>query len=270
LTSPHSPLSPAETRDRILGARGVLFDLDGVLTPTAEVHMSAWSRLFTPFLAAQDVKPYSDADYFGYIDGKPRYDGVRSLLASRGLSLLDGDPTDAPELETVCGLGNRKNKAFNETLAEDGVSPYPGSLRFLDAVVAAGLQVAVVTSSLNGEMVLTAAGLRDRFEIVVDGVRARAEKLAGKPAPDTYAFGAKLLGLTAAECVVVEDAESGIQSGRAGDFGLVLGVNRGVGAEVLFEAGADTVVTDLDELLPLHESTDPSSTVNSTVNGVHA
>jgi beta-phosphoglucomutase family hydrolase len=267
LTSPHSPLSPAETRDRILGARGVLFDLDGVLTPTAEVHMSAWSRLFTPFLAANGATPYTDADYFGYIDGKPRYDGVRSLLASRGLSLPDGDPGDAPELETVCGLGNRKNKAFNETLAEDGVSPYPGSLRFLDAVVAAGLKVAVVTSSLNGEMVLTAAGLRDRFEIVVDGVRSRAEKLAGKPAPDTYAFGAKLLGLTAAECVVIEDAESGIQSGRAGDFGLVLGVDRGVGAHVLLEAGADTVVADLDELLPLIGSTVVST---PTASGVSA
>lgn len=265
LTSPHSPLSPAETRDRVLGARGILFDLDGVLTPTAEVHMSAWSRLFTPFLDAQGVKPYTDADYFAYIDGKPRYDGVRSLLASRGLSLPDGEPTDAPELETVCGLGNRKNKAFNETLAEDGVSAYPGSLRFLDAVVAAGLKVAVVTSSLNGEMVLTAAGLRDRFEIVVDGVRARAEKLAGKPAPDTYLFGAELLGLTAAQCVVIEDAESGIQSGRSGDFGLVLGVDRGVGAHVLFEAGADTVVTDLDELLPLIGSTVLSSPSSSGV-----
>ena len=264
MTSPHSPLTPAETRDRVLGARGVLFDLDGVLTPTAEVHMSAWSRLFTPFLAGHGVKPYTDADYFAYIDGKPRYDGVRSLLASRALSLPDGAPTDAPEQETVCGLGNRKNKAFNETLAEDGVSPYPGSLRFLDAVVAAGLEVAVVTSSLNGEMVLTAAGLRDRFEIVVDGVRARAENLAGKPAPDTYAFAAGLLGLTAAQCVVVEDAESGIQSGRAGDFGLVLGVDRGVGPQVLLEAGADTVVADLSELLPLIGSTIPS-----TGSGVH-
>jgi beta-phosphoglucomutase family hydrolase len=266
LTSPHSPLSPAQTRDRVLGARGVLFDLDGVLTPTAEVHMSAWSRLFTPFLEAHDAKPYTDADYFAYIDGKPRYDGVRSLLASRGLTLPDGDPTDVPEQETVCGLGNRKNKAFNETLAEDGVSPYPGSLRFLDAVVAAGLQVAVVTSSLNGQMVLTAAGLRDRFEIVVDGVRARAENLPGKPSPATYQFGAELLGLTAAECVVIEDAESGIQSGRSGDFGLVLGVDRGVGAHVLLDAGADTVVADLAELLPLIGSTVPSSPTASGVN----
>lgn len=267
MTSPHFPLSPAETRDRVLRARGVLFDLDGVLTPTAEVHMNAWSRLFTPFLAGRGVAPYTDADYFGYIDGKPRYDGVRSLLASRGLALPDGDPTDAPERETVCGLGNRKNRAFNQTLAEDGVRPFPGSLRFLDAVVAAGLEVAVVTSSLNGEMVLTAAGLRDRFGIVVDGVRARAENLAGKPAPDTYAFAAELLGLTKAECVVIEDAESGIQSGRAGDFGLVLGVDRGVGAAVLLEAGADTVVADLDELLPLIGGPVPSL---PTANGVPA
>jgi len=268
LILPITPLTPAETRDRILAMRGILFDLDGVLTPTAEVHMSAWSRLFTPFLAERGVTPaYTDADYFKYVDGKPRYDGVRSLLASRGITLPDGDTTDAPDVDTVCGLGNRKNAAFNETLAEEGVTPYPGSLRFLDAAVDAGLQVAVVTSSRNGQMVLEAAGLRHRFEIVVDGLRAAAEGLPGKPAPATYQFGAELLGLTAAECVVIEDAESGIQSGRAGDFGLVLGVDRGVGPEVLYEAGADVVVADLDDLLPLVPSDVPTPT---TVSGARA
>lgn len=231
--------------------RGVLFDLDGVLTPTADVHMAAWSRLFTPFLEQQGVSPaYSDADYFQYIDGKPRYDGVRSLLASRGILLPDGDPTDAPERSTVCGLGNRKNDAFNETLAEDGVTPYPGSIEFLDFVVAAGLAVAVVTSSRNGEKTLAAAGIRDRFEIVVDGLLSAERGLAGKPAPDTYELGAALLGLSAADCVVVEDAHSGIQAGRAGNFGLVLGVDRGVGAQTLLDAGADAVVADLHDLLP--------------------
>jgi HAD superfamily hydrolase (TIGR01509 family) len=255
MTLTQFPLSRAETRDRLLSMRGVLFDLDGVLTPTADVHMSAWSRLFTPFLEDQGVSPsYSDADYFRYIDGKPRYDGVRSLLASRGIVLPDGEPTDAPELDTVCGLGNRKNEAFKETLAEDGVTPYPGSLAFLDFVVASGLAVAVVTSSRNGEMTLRAAGIRGRFEIVVDGLLSAERGLAGKPAPDTYELGARLLGLDAAECVVVEDAHSGVQAGRAGDFGLVLGVDRGVGAQTLLDAGADAVVSDLRELVPAHLS----------------
>ena len=231
--------------------KGVLFDLDGVLTPTADVHMMAWSRLFRPYLASRGAAEYLPEDYFAYIDGKPRYDGVRALLASRGILLPDGSPTDSPDLETVCGLGNRKNQAFNETLAEDGVVPYPGSLRFLDAVMDAGLRVAVVTSSLNGEKVLAAAGLRHRFGVVVDGVVSAGRGLAGKPAPDTYEFGAASLGLSPAECIVVEDAHSGVQSGRAGNFGLVLGVNRGVGAQTLLDVGADIVVDDLDDLLPL-------------------
>lgn len=243
--------SGSTTIHEFAGIRGVLFDLDGVLTPTADVHMSAWSRLFMPYLASKGAAPYVDADYFAYIDGKPRYDGVRSLLASRGIVLPDGLPSDSPDLETVCGLGNRKNRAFNDTLAEDGVSPYPGSLRFLDAVVAAGFAVAVVTSSLNGEKVLLAAGLRHRFEVVVDGVVSASHGLAGKPSPQTYEFGALQLGLSATECVVVEDAHSGVAAGRAGGFGLVLGVDRGVGADTLFEAGADVVVDDLDDLLPL-------------------
>ncbi|WP_241978211.1 HAD-IA family hydrolase [Cryobacterium sp. TMT2-42-4] len=251
MTSTRFPLSRAETRARLLSMRGVLFDLDGVLTPTADVHMAAWARLFTRFLEDEGVNPaYSDADYFQYIDGKPRYDGVRSLLASRGIQLPDGDPTDAPERNTVCGLGNRKNEAFNETLAESGVTPYPGSIEFLDYVVAAGLAVAVVTSSRNGEKTLAAAGIRGRFEIVVDGLLSAERGLAGKPAPDTYELGAALLGLDAAQCVVVEDAHSGIQAGRAGNFGLVLGVDRGVGTQTLLDAGADVVVPDLHELLP--------------------
>jgi HAD superfamily hydrolase (TIGR01509 family) len=260
MTSPTFPLSPMQARDRLLGLRGVLFDLDGVLTPTADVHMAAWSRLFTPFLEDQGVSPsYSDSDYFKYIDGKPRYDGVRSLLASRGITLPDGEPTDASTRDTVCGLGNRKNAAFNETLAEDGVTPYPGSLDFLDYVAGAGLLVAVVTSSRNGELTLGAAGIRDRFGIVVDGNLAAERQLAGKPAPDTYELGAQLLGLTAAECIVVEDAESGVQAGRAGNFGLVIGVDRGVGAQTLLDAGADIVVSDLDELVPrpIEPSTSP-------------
>lgn len=239
---------PTPARLSSLGA--LLFDLDGVLTPTAEVHMQAWSRLFTPYLKGKDVEGYTDADYFASIDGRPRYDGVRALLASRGITLPEGLPGDAPELETVCGLGNRKNRAFNETLEEDGVAPYPGSLAFLDAAIAAGVAVAVVTSSRNGVPVLEAAGLRDRFDVVVDGVLAADREIAGKPAPDTYLYAADLLGLPASACAVVEDAHSGVAAGRAGAFGLVIGVDRGVGADTLLAHGADTVVDDLAELLP--------------------
>ncbi|WP_169164751.1 HAD family hydrolase [Cellulomonas taurus] len=227
----------------------VLFDLDGVLTPTAVVHMHAWARLFTPVLDQHGVAPYSDADYFAFIDGKPRYDGVRSLLTSRGIDLPWGDPTDAPEAETVCGLGNRKNAVFTEVLRTEGVTPYPGSVALVDALIADGRRVAVVSSSRNAVPVLAAAGLTDRFPVVVDGLVAAARHLPGKPAPDTYLDAAAQLGVPAAQAVVVEDAESGVASGRAGDFGLVVGVDRGAGAETLIAHGADLVVDDLAELL---------------------
>ncbi|MGV8894914.1 MAG: HAD family hydrolase [Rhodoglobus sp.] len=233
------------------GIRGVLFDLDGVLTPTTDVHMAAWARLFMPYLDEHGVAPYTEQDYFDFIDGKPRYDGVRSMLGARGLELPEGAPTDDPSADTVCGLGNRKNDTVSRVLAEEGVSPYPGSILFLDAVTKAGLQVAVVSSSRNAPAVLEAAGLADRFEIVVDGVVAAAGNIAGKPAPDTYLHAATLLGLTAAECVVIEDAHSGVQAGRAGNFGLVLGVDRGAGAQELLDSGASIVVSDLQDMLPL-------------------
>ncbi|SMG35628.1 HAD family hydrolase [Agreia pratensis] len=258
-SAPIPVLSTIDARVRLLSLNAVLFDLDGVLTPTADVHMSAWARLFSPYLASRGIdEPYTDADYFAYIDGKPRYDGVRSFLASRSITLPEGTPEDAPELETVCGLGNRKNSAFTETLQSEGVAPYPGSLRFLDAVADAGLLVAVVSSSRNAEPVLRAAGIRDRFDVVVDGLVAAEKGLAGKPSPATYAYGAELLGLTPQQCVVVEDAHSGVQAGRDGKFGLVLGVNRGAGASELLGSGADIVVDDLDELLPLSSSSTPT------------
>jgi len=240
--------TPTRTLDELGGLRGLLFDLDGVLTPTAEVHMRAWSRLFTPYLEQAGVAPYTEADYFEHVDGKPRYDGVRDLLAARGLDLPQGTPDDSPDAETVCGLGNRKNAAFSAELAENGVSPYPGSVAFLDAAIAAGYAVAVVSSSANATSVLEAAGLRDRFEVVVDGVVAVRDRLAGKPAPDTYLDGARLLGLDPASCAVVEDATSGVAAGAAGPFGLVVGVDRGVGHDALLAAGADVVVDDLAEL----------------------
>lgn len=251
INAPSNPtLSPPAAAERLLGLRAVLFDLDGVITPTAEIHMHAWAKLFSAYLASRGIaEPYTDDDYFAHIDGRPRYDGVRAMLASRGIVLPEGSPTDAPELETVCGLGNRKNTVFTAVLEEDGIAAYPGSLAFLDTVVAAGLEVAVVSSSKNAEVVLQAAGLRDRFEVVMDGVVAAREGIAGKPAPDTYVEAARLLGFTPADCVVVEDAHSGVEAGRQGAFGLVLGVDRGIGAQTLIDAGADIVVDDLDELI---------------------
>lgn len=256
-----SPIAP-EAAD-LSGIRGYLFDLDGVLTPTAIVHMHAWSRLFTPFLEAHGANPYTDDDYFAYIDGKPRYDGVRSLLASRGIVVDEGDVTDAGTLDTVHGLGNRKNDAFNATLAEEGVAPYPASVAFLDAVTRAGAKVAVVSSSKNAPAVLAAAGLADRFEVVVDGAVAAREGLPGKPEPDTFERAADLLGLDTADCAVVEDAESGVKAGAAGEFGIVIGVDRGVGREALEELGADVIVDELDELIPAVERAAAASGIGS-------
>lgn len=228
-----------------------LFDLDGVVTPTAEVHMKAWSALFNDYLTAHGhSEPYTDADYFAHVDGRPRYDGVRAMLASRGIELPEGDPSDPPTADTICGLGNRKNDAFNEVLRRDGVAGYPGSVRLIEALAARGVKLAIVSSSRNAPAVLAAAGLRDWFPVVVDGVVAAEQGLPGKPAPDTFAFAARTLEVAADRAVVLEDAVSGVQAGRAGDFGLVVGVDRGVGAETLRDNGADLVVADLEELLP--------------------
>ena len=226
-----------------------LFDLDGVLTPTAEVHMRAWRQLFTDFLAKRGIdQPYLDSDYFDYIDGKPRYDGVRTFLASRGIQLADGDPGDGPDVETVCGLGNRKNEFFAAVLRDEGVRPYAGSVQLLDHLAEYGTKVAVVTSSRNATAVLEAADLQSRFGVVVDGNVAADQGLRGKPSPDTFLAAAHELGVPAARAVVLEDAVSGVEAGRAGGFGLVVGVDRGVGVQRLTESGADVVVADLAEL----------------------
>lgn len=227
-----------------------LFDLDGVITPTAEVHQRAWGRMFTDFLADHpDAQPYTEDDYFAYVDGKPRYEGVQSFLASRGIDLPYGDPSDDPASLTVCALGNRKNDYFSEVLRTDGVEPYPGSLALLDALDERGVRSALVSSSRNARKVIEAAGVADRFEVVIDGEVAAAEGIAGKPEPDTYAAAAARLGVPTTRSVVLEDAVSGVQAGAAGDFGLVVGVDRGAGADVLREHGADLVVADLAELL---------------------
>ena len=233
----------------------VLFDLDGVLTPTAEVHMRAWAEMFNAFLSrwdspGADTSAYTDADYYAHVDGKPRYDGVRDLLTARGISLPDGDPSDPPDADTVCGLGNRKNDAFNEVLERDGVTAYPGSVLLLDHLRELGIPLAVVSSSVNAPAVLAAAGLADRFRTVVSGAVATELGLPGKPAPDTFLHAAAELGATAATSVVLEDAVSGVRAGAAGHFALVIGVDRGVGHEALSAAGATIVVSDLAELVP--------------------
>jgi beta-phosphoglucomutase family hydrolase len=242
-----------ETRNSAwTSASAILFDLDGVLTPTATVHEQAWKELFEGYLASRpDVPGYREEDYFDHIDGKPRFDGVRDFLASRGIVLPEGGEDSSSEdsaQATVQGLGNRKNQVFNDIVSA-GVEPFEGSVRFLEAAVARGLKVAVVSSSRNAPAVLKAAGLNGHFEIVVDGVVAAAEGLPGKPNPATYTYAAQLLGLPSEECVVVEDAVSGVQAGYAGNFHSVIGVDRGAGRETLIDAGATRVVNDLQELL---------------------
>lgn len=228
----------------------VLFDLDGVLTPTAEVHMRAWDEMFNGYLAGiPGQAPYTDADYFAFVDGKPRYDGVRDMLASRGIALPEGTPDDDPALETVCGLGNRKNDAVTAVIERDGVTPYPGSVRLVEQLSAGHHRLAVVSSSKNAKAVLESSGLLRYFPVVVDGNLAGEESLAGKPAPDTFIRAASLLGALASESVVVEDAISGVAAGAAGHFGLVVGVDRGVGRDALLDAGAHLVVTDLGDLV---------------------
>jgi beta-phosphoglucomutase family hydrolase len=229
---------------------GVLFDLDGVLTPTAEVHMHAWRTMFEELFAAWEVSPpYSDADYFAHLDGKKRYDGVASLLRSRDVEVPWGDPSDPSTADTVCGIGNRKNDVFARVLREEGIAPYPGSVALLDLLIAAEVPIAVVSSSKNAEEVLRVAGLRDRFRVVMDGVIAERDHLASKPAPDVFSEAARMLGVDPARSAAVEDALSGVQSAAAAGFGLVVGVDRGAGAETLRDAGAHVVVSDLAELV---------------------
>jgi beta-phosphoglucomutase family hydrolase len=222
---------------------GVLFDLDGVITPTAEIHEHAWGELFADF-------GYTADDYLRFIDGRPRYDGVRTFLASREIVLPEGSPEDPPGDDTVCGLGNRKNELFNTILSRDGIAPYPASQATLDHLAATGVPSGIVSSSKNAVRVLVAAGLGDRFDVVVDGVVVAEMGLAGKPRPDAFLFGARQLGVEPASSVVVEDAVSGVEAGRAGGFGIVIGVDRGAGRDALLGNGATFVVDDLAELLP--------------------
>lgn len=228
----------------------MLFDLDGVLTPTAEVHMHAWQAMFTELFAAWGITPpYTERDYFLYLDGKKRYDGVASLLRSRDVEVPWGDPLDPPTADTVCGIGNRKNLVFERVLREEGIAPYPGSLRLLDKLQAAGTPVAVVSSSKNAREVLTVAGLIDRFPVIMDGLVAEREHIPSKPAPEMFLAAARMLGVDPARSAAIEDAHSGVESAAGGGFALVVGVDRGVGAQVLRDAGAHVVVDDLAEFV---------------------
>jgi beta-phosphoglucomutase family hydrolase len=240
------------------GITTCLFDLDGVLTQTARIHAQAWKEMFDDFLrdwAERTGEPFEPfdrpTDYDEYVDGLPRLDGVLSFLQSRGIDLPMGAPSDPPETETVHALGTRKNDLVLELIEQQGVEPYDGSVRFAEAARDAGLRRAVVSSSTNCQDVLVAAGIDHLFEARVDGVVAERDNLAGKPAPDTFLAGARLLGTEPAQSVVIEDALAGVEAGRAGDFGWVVGVDRTGQAEALRRRGADVVVQDLAELLEL-------------------
>jgi beta-phosphoglucomutase family hydrolase len=241
------------TRERF---DAILFDLDGVLTDTARIHAACWKRMFDAFLETRAeadgdaFRPFDiEADYPPYVDGKPRFDGVRDFLASRGIELPEGAPDDPPECETVCGLGNRKNEMVNRAIGELGVDAYPGSVAVLRRLREDGVETAVVSSSSNCAAVLEAAKIADLFDAKVDGVDIVELGLAGKPAPDSFLEGARRLGASPERCAVVEDAISGVRAGRAGGFALVIGVARKGDAQTLSENGADLVVADLAELL---------------------
>jgi HAD superfamily hydrolase (TIGR01509 family) len=227
-----------------------LFDLDGVLTPTALVHQAAWTETFDRFLdEAGSSIPFTEEDYLAFVDGKPRYDGVRSFLRSRGVNLAEGTPADPPGLDTVQALGNLKNEAFRAVLNRDGIAPYPDALALVDELDDRQVPWVVVSSSANAIDVLTAAGLARRAAFVVDAGVATKERLAGKPSPDTFLYAAHSLGHSVDRCAVVEDAVAGVMAGRAGGFGLVVGVARHGGGVALSDAGADLVVTDLTPLI---------------------
>jgi alpha,alpha-trehalase len=235
----------------------LLFDLDGVITKTAAVHAEAWKALFDEFLRqwadqhGEAFRPFEvPADYVRYVDGKRRYDGVASFLGSRGIDLPRGEPGDGPDERTVCGLGNRKDGYFIEAVAERGVEVFDDTVTLIDAARRVGKRLAVVSASEHCESVLARVGLLDRFEVKVTGKEASAWGLPGKPAPDTFLKAAELLGVPPGRAVVFEDAIAGVQAGRAGGFGLVVGVNRGEAAEALAANGADLVVSDLRQLAP--------------------
>jgi beta-phosphoglucomutase family hydrolase len=250
---PQPDTQHAITRDRY---DAVLLDLDGVITDTASIHAACWKQMFDEYLQNRAIqrneafRPFDvTADYRLYVDGKPRFDGVRDFLASRDIHLPEGSVDDPSQTETVCGLGNRKNDLVNKIIEEGGVEPYEGSVKFLGHLRSQGFKIAIVTSSQNCTAVLKAVKLDHFFDVQVDGNTIHAQHLAGKPAPDTFLMAAKLLGIDQVRAVVVEDALSGVEAGAAGNFGLVIGVARKGNAEELRHHGARLVVNDLGELV---------------------
>jgi beta-phosphoglucomutase family hydrolase len=237
-----------------------VIDLDGVVTQTAQVHAHAWASMFNEYLRArpettgENHAPFEDQDYREYVDGRPRYDGVRTFLESRGIHLPLGAPSDRPNQETVCGLGNRKNELFHELLAAEGPKVFDDAITQIKRWRARGIKTAMVSSSRNAGMIIDVAGIRELFDVTIDGADAARLGLPGKPAPDTFLEAAKRLGADPARTIFVEDAISGVQAGRAGNFGLVVGVAREGNAEALRENGADRVVQELTELEDLHNS----------------
>lgn len=233
-----------------------LFDMDGVLTETATVHAAAWKETFDALLrerAARDGVPFVpfevSTDYVQYVDGRKREDGVRTFLASRDITLPDGDPSDPPGHDTVWAVGNTKNRLVLQIITRDGVRAFPGSVRYLHAVRAAGLATAVVSASANAAQVLDSAGIADQFDVRVDGVVAGEQRLAGKPAPDTFLAAARMLGVDPGHATVFEDALAGVSAGHSGHFGFVVGVNRTGQEQALLDHGADVVVDDLADLV---------------------
>lgn len=244
-SDPHATTIDPEDLD------AVIFDLDGVITDTAAVHLEAWNRMFNGFLEEHteggDHAPFTEEDYLRYVDGRPRYDGVRTFLQSRDIELPEGDPSDSSDALTVCGLGNRKNDAFRRML-DEGVQPYPTSVTLVESLRSAGVHTALVSSSRNAGAVLEAAELSHLFEVRVDGNDVIERGLPGKPDPALFLDAAAQLGVEPARAAVVEDAISGVQAGSNGSFGLVIGVDRGEQADQLLANGADVVVGDLGEL----------------------
>lgn len=244
----------------------ILCDLDGVITKTSMVHATAWKRLFDDYLktvaarTGSTFEPFElEEDYRLYVDGKPRYDGVRDFLRSRALSLPPGSPPDAPDRETIYGLGNKKDEYFEAALRQSGVVVYPATVRYLRLARAAGLKTAVVSSSHHCRDILSTAGLTALFDASIDGHEIDRLHLLGKPAPDTFLEAARRLAVQPKKGIVIEDALAGVQAGRAGGFGLVIGVNRRNQAQELRQHGADIVISDLTELLPSGEQTEPAA-----------
>jgi beta-phosphoglucomutase family hydrolase len=242
----------------------VVFDMDGVITDTAGAHAESWAAMFNEYLATradedgESYRQFTEADYLRYVDGKPRYEGVRSFLESRGIDLPEGTPDDDPSAETVCGLGNRKNVRFLEGLQRAGADAYPSTIRVVEELHDRGIKVALITSSRNADEILSSSGVADLFSIKVDGNDSAELGLAGKPEPDIFLEAVRRLGVDPERAAVVEDARAGVEAGRRGGFGLVVGVDRVGQAEKLAASGADIVVSDLEEFLviDLGEETD--------------